>query len=128
MVEFTHNDQGDIQAISNSNPAKITVRNKLISGQSIVLHNMQGTSLINNDRYSVLAATPATITLELDTIKSGEYAGGGTFNTLPIPSERVRAGLKFDVPVRFEQDSFSMRIDASNVYSVDSLSLVEVLL
>jgi len=127
VVEFTHNDKGDIKAVSNTYPCEFTARNKLSAGQSIILHNMRGMPSLNDARCAVLAATPATITLNLDTRNSGEYTGGGAFNSLPSLGESVRAGFEFDVPVRFEQDRLSMRIDADNVYSVDSLSLVEVL-
>lgn len=128
VIEFTNNDQGDIQAISNTNPCKITTRNQLSTEQTVVLANIKGMPLLNDKRYSVLSATTATITLDVDARDLGEYQGGATFNTLPVSGEQVCAGFEFDVPVRFEQDNLSMRIDADNVYSVDSLALVEVFL
>jgi len=84
VVEFTHNDQGDIRAVSNTYPCKITARNKLSAGQSIILRNMRGMPSLNDERCAVLAATPTAITLNVDTRHLGEYTGGGAFNSLPF--------------------------------------------
>ena len=49
-----------------------------------------------------------------------------TFTTAPGSGVIIRAGFEFDVPVRFDSDSFDVTLDVERLGSITSIPLVEI--
>ena len=53
--------------------------------------------------------------------------GTVTFDTAPINGAAIRAGFRFDVPVRFDTDRIEINLDAFHAGRIPSIPLVEIL-
>jgi uncharacterized protein (TIGR02217 family) len=101
--------------------------NNLVAGDSVFINGMPGVPALNQQRFSVVAATPETITIVVPSFEGVDsYVGNGSFHTLPQADEIVTAGFEFDVPVRFASDSLSISSDSYQVSSIQQLSLIEI--
>jgi len=49
-----------------------------------------------------------------------------TFTTAPTTGAEIRAGYEFDVPVRFDEDSIEINVEAFRVGAIPRISIVEV--
>jgi uncharacterized protein (TIGR02217 family) len=59
---------------------------------------------------------------------SVDHASGiVTFDTAPINGAAIRAGFRFDVPVRFDTDRIEINLDAFHAGRIPSIQLVEIM-
>ena len=88
------------------------------------------------DSYRVISKPVAeTVTVTVEGATVGWYSidtstGVVTFDSPPDSDAEIRASFEFDVPVRFQQDELSVRLEASDreesILELQELSIVEI--
>lgn len=67
-----------ITGATNTNPVVLTSNNTLTAGQTVAISGVGGMTQLNGNTYTVLSATPTTITINVDGTAFGVYTSGGT--------------------------------------------------
>lgn len=117
-----------ITNITQSAQAVLTVSESTASlsvGQTLYIASVAGMTQINDARYTVVAKTTNSITLDVNSTGFTAYSSGGTAKTLPQTGESVTAGYRFYVPVRFNTDRLNISYESFNSLST-TLELVEI--
>lgn len=78
-LEIT-NIQGEvtITGASQANPCILTANNSLVVGQQVLIKDVVGMTQLNNHVYTILAVTPTTITINVNSLAFSAYVSGGT--------------------------------------------------
>ena len=71
-----------ITGATQANPAVLTAINTFAIGQQITIENVVGMTQLNGNTYTVTAATPTTITIDVDSTGFTAYVSGGTASSL----------------------------------------------
>ena len=66
-----------ITAITNANPASITVNNNFSIGQIVTINSVAGMTELNGNTYTVTSASSNGITIDVDSTGFGVYVSGG---------------------------------------------------
>lgn len=76
-----------ITGATQANPCVLTANNQFVVGQTVRITGVVGMTELNNNSYSVTAATATTVTISADSTLFGAYISGGTITPLePIYS------------------------------------------
>lgn len=67
-----------ISAITQANPAVISAITTLVGGQFVTITGVNGMNELNGRRFEILAVSPTTITIDVDSTGFGAYVNGGT--------------------------------------------------
>ncbi len=130
QISFKPDEAGEIKTLSydaSNQQLTLSAPNNFSAGESVYLSDIPELPALNQQRFTVLAATAETLTLQVQSLDTVEgYLGHGSFHTLPQPDEMVTAGFEFDVPVRFSSDSLSISSDSYQVSSIQQLGLIEI--
>jgi len=79
--------QATISGVSNAAQAVVTINGSIYEvGQTINISGVTGMTGVNGGPYIILVVTPTTLTLQLNTLASGVYGGGGTTTLNGFPS------------------------------------------
>lgn len=97
-----------------------------VTGDSVVISDVVGTTEINGLRGSVLSTGPDSILVNINSTGFTAYTSGGQVNTRPQEGEQLMAGCLFDIPVRFETDLSGVTFANLNVLT-SAINLVELL-
>lgn len=67
-----------ITGITQANPAVVTAANLFSVGELVLIQNVVGMTQLNGNVYQIIAQSPTTITLGVDSTSFTAYASGGT--------------------------------------------------
>ncbi|MDB5551332.1 MAG: glycoside hydrolase family 24 [Rhizobium sp.] len=67
------------------------------------------------------------VAVSVDDFSVDHATGIVTFDTAPINGAIIRAGFRFDVPVRFDADRIEINLDAFQAGRIPSIPLVEIM-
>ncbi|MBF0562134.1 MAG: TIGR02217 family protein [Alphaproteobacteria bacterium] len=129
IVTFTANQPSQVAGISNANPCVITTtaNHWLQTGDSVNLSVIEGTTRLNGNRYAITQTSAFSFSLNgVDATGFGVWTGGGAVNTFPQAGEAITASFEFDVPVRFDTDSFSASIETFEMQNWSQIPIVEI--
>lgn len=105
QLTFAANKAYAVTNITQAAQCEVTIgAHTLVVDDTTHLGNVVGMTEINGLRGKVVAKTPTTITLDINTTGFTTYVSGGDVNTRPQSGETVTCGCYFDIPVRFETD------------------------
>lgn len=72
-----------------------------------------------------------TLVIAVNNAVTGDYAlndkGVIVFNTAPPVGSVIKCAFEFDVPVRFDNDHLSLRMETATALSVGSINLLEII-
>lgn len=71
-----------ITGATNSNPAILTASSQFVVGQQIMISGVVGMTQLNGNTYTIIAVTPTTVTIQVNSTGFGVYVSGGT--AMPI--------------------------------------------
>jgi uncharacterized protein (TIGR02217 family) len=114
-ITFDANVSSAIEGISNAAQAvvQITGHSHTVN-QTLHFSAVVGMTEINGLRATVLAVTPNTLTVDLDTTGFSTYTSGGDVNTQPQSGETPTSGCYFDIPMRFDVEAMQATMIARN--------------
>jgi len=83
-----------ITGATQANPAVLTVNNTYVAGQTVTIAGVVGMTQLNGNTYTITAATPTTITLNVDSSAFTAYISGGTATppTIYSPNHNLTTG------------------------------------
>lgn len=67
-----------ITGATQANPAVLTSANTFVVGQEVTISGVVGMTELNGNTYTILAVTPTTITIDVDSTLFTPYISGGT--------------------------------------------------
>ena len=126
LVTFVASSQFSIISItvSPTNPIVTTsVAHNFTVGQKIYLSNLNPSTSLNLNAFTVTAVTSNTFTISVNNTVN---VTAGTASLFPQPTDFLTASFEFDVPVRFDTDDMDTGIGDGGFIEWDSISLVEV--
>lgn len=137
IVTFVSDNTKAITAITPGATTVITItaaQAELILGDKVYISGVGGTigAALNGLVHTISSKTnPTDLTFTISTATTGlVWTSGGSCYAYPQASETLTWAGEFDVPVRFDVDTFNAAIiagpDANRIYSLDSLPLVEL--
>ena len=118
-----------INAIVLGNPTTIQLASTspYVDGDYVFATGIGGTVQLNNQWWRVITSSGSEFTLDVDSTIFTPFTSGGTFRTIPPSGSIITAGFEYDIPVRFDSDSFDgMRFEGPDSLNVDNLELVEL--
>lgn len=116
-----------ITGIAKGQTTVVTVpAHDLIVGQSIGITGVAGMSQINGLRSVVTEVNGSNVTVGINSLTFGDYAGAGSVHTRPVTGESVTGGCEFDIPCRFDND-LSAAFSNLNMLDADGIEIVEIL-
>jgi len=84
-----------ITAATQANPAVLTVTNSFTAGQSVTISGVVGMTQLNGNTYTITAATPGSITINVNSLAFGAYISDGVATptkTIYSPNHTLNEG------------------------------------
>lgn len=76
--------EGDaITGITKANPAVVTANNTFETGEMVIISGVAGMTQVNGNTYTVITATPTSVTINVDSTGFTAYMSGGTISLQP---------------------------------------------
>jgi hypothetical protein len=75
-------DSFNITGATQATQCVLTANNTLQQGQSVLIVGVFGMTELNGNFYTVISATPTSVTLDVDSTSFTSYTSGGTINAL----------------------------------------------
>ncbi|HYW05001.1 MAG TPA: DUF2460 domain-containing protein [Gammaproteobacteria bacterium] len=133
IVTFPEDREMNIGSISVANPAVVTINNHgLTTGQVVYLTNTSVPAL-DSHTWTVTVIDANTFSIPYDN-SAGAVINAGIVHLYPQPSDSISWSGEFDVPARFDVDSFQLDFEAYResdgqaLFQLHSIPVVEVLL
>jgi hypothetical protein len=127
QLTFDVNKTYPVTNITKAAQCEVTIgAHTLVVNDTTHLGSVVGMTEINGLRGKVVAKTPTTITLDINTTGFTTYVSGGDVNTRPQANEVVTCGCYFDIPMRFESDLSGVTFTNYKILSATA-NLVELL-
>jgi hypothetical protein len=68
----------------NGNPTELISVNSFSAGQTVMIMGVNGMTQLNGNTYTILAATPTTVTIDVDSTLFGAFTSGGMIVPLTL--------------------------------------------
>lgn len=127
VVNFTPLNTKSIVSITKASNGVITtsVAHGLVNNDMVSFKDVSGMGQINGVVGKVTVINTTSFSINVNTSSYNDYVTGGTVNKYMNIGDEFTYECEFDVPVRFGSDEMPLVANNYEIYSWDSIKLIE---